>query len=200
MRFREAIREDFKRYVSIENPSIFDYFRLAVKNDCFLYMLSFRFTQAIHKIRFKIIKIPAKFIFVSILHRIISTVFGVYIDSGANIGKGLHLGHTGCIYIGRIKMGKYCNISQQVTIGYGGQGSVRGFGVPEIGSRVYIGPGAKIFGIIKIGEGVSVGANAVVSKDIPDGAIVVGNPGRIIGYQEKNPYIHNVPEEDGDAG
>ena len=47
----------------------------------------------------------------------------------------------------------------------------------SIGEYVWIGPGAKIFGKIRIGNNVSIGANAVVSKDIPDNAIVVLAPG-----------------------
>ena len=88
-------------------------------------------------------------------------------------------------------MGKYCNVSQQVSIGHGGRGTDR-YGVPKIGDYVWIGPGAKIFGKIKIGNNVSIGANAVVSKDIPDNAIVIGNPGRIVSYQEKNIYLDNL--------
>ena len=80
-----------------------------------------------------------------------------------------------------------------MTIGHGGRGTDQ-YGVPKIGDYVWIGPGAKIFGKIRIGNNVSIGANAVVSKDIPDNAIVVGNPERIVGYQEKNMYLNNVNE------
>ena len=96
------------------------------------------------------------------------------------------------IFVGNVEMGKFCNISHQVTIGIGGRQDSELEGVPTIGNYVYIAPGAKIFGKIRIGNNVSIGANAVVSKDIPDNATVVGNPGRIVGYQEKNKNIHNV--------
>ena len=59
---------------------------------------------------------------------------------------------------------------------------------------MWVGPGAKLFGGIKIGNNVSIEANAVVSKDIPDNAIVIGNPGRIVGYQEQNKLINNAYE------
>lgn len=52
-----------------------------------------------------------------------------------------------------------------------------------IGDDVFIGAGAKILGKIKIGNGAKIGANAVVIKDVPANATVVGVPGRII---EKN--------------
>lgn len=49
-----------------------------------------------------------------------------------------------------------------------------------IGDNVFIGAGAKILGKIKIGNGAKIGANAVVIKDVPENATVVGVPGRII--------------------
>lgn len=47
---------------------------------------------------------------------------------------------------------------------------------PIIGDNVYIGAGAKILGGIVVGNNVTIGANAVVTKDVPDDCIVVGNP------------------------
>lgn len=51
---------------------------------------------------------------------------------------------------------------------------------PVIGDNVYIGPGAKIFGAISIGNNVAIGANAVVFKNVPENATVVGVPGKIL--------------------
>lgn len=60
---------------------------------------------------------------------------------------------------------------QQVTIG---QKTPENAGVPTIGDDVYIGAGAKILGAIYIGCNVTVGANAVVTKDVPDWSTIVG--------------------------
>jgi len=158
------------------------------------YVVLFRLSQRVNQLNNTILRIFLKLIFVWTIYKFFSIFLGIHIHNGAKIGKGLYIGHFGGIFIGPIEMGKYCNISHQVTIGYGRQGTNR-YGLPKIGNYVYIGPGAKIFGKIKIGNNVSIGANAVVSKDIPDNAIVVGNPSRIVGYQEQNPYIHNVYEE-----
>ena len=57
-------------------------------------------------------------------------------------------------------------------------------GVPVIGDDVYIGPGAKIFGDIAIGNNVSIGANAVVNKSFPDDVIIAGIPAKIIKSKE----------------
>ena len=50
----------------------------------------------------------------------------------------------------------------------------------EIGNNVYIGAGALIMNPVKIGNNVTIGAGAVVTKDIPDNAVVAGNPAKII--------------------
>ena len=61
-------------------------------------------------------------------------------------------------------------------------GSVRGKGSPLIGNNIVISAGAKIIGNVKIGNNVMIGANAVVTKDIPDNAVVVGNPAKIVNF------------------
>ncbi len=57
---------------------------------------------------------------------------------------------------------------------------------PTIGANVEIGANVTIVGKIKVGDNVTIGAGTVVVKDIPDNAIVVGNPARIIGYNENS--------------
>lgn len=86
------------------------------------------------------------------------------------------LGHAlnGIVIAGGAQIGKNCTISHQVTIGRSRNE------VPIIGDNVYIGPGAKIFGGITIGNNVRIGANCVVFQDIPDNATVVLEKPRII--------------------
>ena len=95
------------------------------------------------------------------------------------------LGHgiKGIVIAGGAKIGKNCFISHQVTIGRSKNLA------PVIGDNVYIGPGAKIFGGIKIGNNVRIGANCVVFQDIPDNATVVLEKPRIILKDEKYSYF-----------
>ena len=76
-----------------------------------------------------------------------------------------------------VKIGKNATIYNGVTIGLKHDTDIQG---PTIGECVYIGTGAKILGAIKIGNNVSIGANAVVLTDVPDDSIAVGIPARII--------------------
>jgi serine O-acetyltransferase len=117
--------------------------------------------------------------------------FGISIPYTTDIGCGFYIGHFGTIVVnGRCKIGNNFNISHGVTLGVSNRGDKKGY--PEIGNDVYLGPGAKIIGAIKIGNNVAVGANCVVTKDVPDNAVVVGVPGKIISYLGSQGYVENT--------
>ena len=108
-----------------------------------------------------------------------------YYDGGEDNFKGRpQLGHglNGIVIAGGAKIGKNCFISPQVTIGRSRNLA------PVIGDNVYIGPGAKIFGGIKIGNNVRIGANCVVFEDVPDNATVVLPKPRIIAKDKAYSY------------
>lgn len=85
-------------------------------------------------------------------------------------------------------IGKNCLIFQGVTIGVGTSG------IPRIGNNVILSSGAKIIGGITIGNNVTIGANAVVTKDVPDNSIAVGIPAKVIAVntpeKQKLYYCH----------
>ena len=68
-------------------------------------------------------------------------------------------------------IGENTIVMQQVTMG--GKSLINPAGAPALGDNCYVGAGAKILGQVKIGNKVTIGANAVVTKDIPDGSVVV---------------------------
>jgi len=115
--------------------------------------------------------------------------YGIQIPGTTKIGKGFYIGHFGTIVVNASAIiGNNVNISQGVTIGQANRGKNKG--TPIIGNEVYIGPGAKIFGNVKIGNNVAIGANAVVTHDIPDGAVVGGIPARVISMNGSEGYIN----------
>lgn len=83
-------------------------------------------------------------------------------------------GLSGIFVSGGASIGKHCVIFQQVTIGSNTLAGSKRFGSPTIGRSVYIGAGAKIIGAISVGDGARIGADAVVTRDVPPFATVVG--------------------------
>jgi len=89
-------------------------------------------------------------------------------------GPGLCLPHYGTIVItAKSKVGKNCRIHPGTALG-------AYHGAPQIGDNVYIGPGAKLYGDITIGNNVSIGANCVVNKSFPENVALGGIPADII--------------------
>jgi serine O-acetyltransferase len=112
---------------------------------------------------------------------------GIYILPQGEIGPGLYIGHFGDIIVGYCKFGKLCNISNGNSFGFAGRGDK--WGIPEFGDYVFVAPGAKVIGKIRVGNHVAVGANAVVTKDVPDNAVVVGVPAKIISYDSSRDFV-----------
>jgi serine O-acetyltransferase len=114
-------------------------------------------------------------LFPGILQRMNYMLYGLEIPSGADIGGGLYIAHPiGTVIMPR-RIGRNCSIIAAVTIGMRSE-----WAFPDIGDDVFIGAGARVLGGIRVGNGAMIGANAVVIHDVPDGATVVGVPGRII--------------------
>jgi len=119
---------------------------------------------------------------------------GILIPPETTIGSGFYIGHFSGIFINaRVIIGKNCNISQGVTIGQANRGKNKGY--PILGDNIYIGPGAKIIGAITIGNNVAIGANCVVTKNIPDNSVVIGVPGHIISLNGSREYVTKTDYE-----
>lgn len=101
--------------------------------------------------------------------------YGIQIGLNQTIKGGIRFPHFSGIVCGAKFIGRNLTMYQCTTIG-----STHGKGAPVIGDNVILFAGAKVVGNIKIGNNVVVGANAVVTSDVPDNAIIVGNPGRVI--------------------
>ena len=106
---------------------------------------------------------------------------------GFNVfGPGLSIAHRGTIVVhNEVRIGANCRLHICVNIGAQfGEGPAA---VPSIGDNCYIGPGAKLFGNIRIGNNVAIGANAVVNKSFPDGNVTLGGvPARILSNKPSN--------------
>ena len=117
--------------------------------------------------------------------------YGIMISPIPQVGSGLYINHCGGILVhDDAVIGRNCNISHGVTVGQANRGARKG--CPTVGDNVYIGSGAVIIGNVKIGNNVAVGANSVVTTDIPDNAVVVGIPGKVISYKGSEGYVNRT--------
>jgi serine O-acetyltransferase len=105
-------------------------------------------------------------------------------------GPGLSIVHYGTIVINRnTKIGSNCRMHACVNIGASGGEKA----APQIGDNVYIAPGAKIYGDIKIGSNIAIGANAVVNKSCEqENVALAGVPAKPIGSVDIKKIIKHI--------
>lgn len=128
---------------------------------------------------------------VGVLHKVLAKYYAYrtfvlgtkcgYSISRNCVDKGLSLAHIGPVVISSAaKIGENCRIHVGVNIGTAAGTTGQ---APTIGNNVYIGPGAKLFGPITIGNGVAIGANAVVNKSFEeDNVSIAGVPAKVINH------------------
>jgi serine O-acetyltransferase len=105
------------------------------------------------------------------------TFTGIEIHPGATIGRRFFIDHGMGVVIGETaEIGDDVMLYHDVTLGGRSMAKVKRH--PTLEDGVTVGAGARILGPVVVGRGAQVGANAVVVKDVPAGAVVVGVPGR----------------------
>ena len=114
-------------------------------------------------------------------------LYGAYIGFDVRIKSKITFPHDlfGVFISERAVIGENCVIFQQVTIGSNMLKDSIWFGAPTIGDDVYIGAGARIIGNVRIGNQCRIGANCVVTRDVPDRATVVLAEPRVLIHKEE---------------
>lgn len=105
-----------------------------------------------------------------------------WISTFAEIGPGFLVAHVGGLVIGgKTTIGKNCDVRQNVTLGGNyNRTDAEGRQFPILGDNVSLGAGAVVVGPVKVGSNSIVGANSVVTRDVPEKVIVRGNPAVVI--------------------
>ena len=156
IRMDDRLRRDLARWKQIHKLDCSDHRAMAILRNLVIYR------NRAHPIRRRLI---------AMFYPPMDTL---YIDA-FEIGGGLYIQHGFATMIAAKSIGENCWINQQVTIGYNGLGDP-----PVIGDNVTITCGAKVLGDIRVGSHVTVGANAVVIRDVPDHCVVGGVPAKIL--------------------
>jgi serine O-acetyltransferase len=155
----EILRRDQARYVELGGWW---------KNLGFWVGATYRLGSWAHGLRNPLLRIP-----ILIVYRLLRIpwrlVLNVEIPAGARIGPGLCLIHPSNILVGApVVIGEDCLIFHEVTLGTGPVP-----GCPVIGNRVDVYVGARVLGGITVGDGTMVGANCVVTRNVPPESVVV---------------------------
>lgn len=167
----ETLRQDLRRYHRAEMSSGT---RGAWVRACFTYgfiaVCLYRYGRWTRSLKPRWLALPFKALYV-VLKIPLELILGIDISLNADIGPGLYIGHFSGIFL-HCDAGRNLSVTQGVTIGYKGAGKSDHW--PQLGNDVYIGAGAKVIGDIRIGDGVVIGANTVVTKNVPPHMRVVG--------------------------
>lgn len=120
----------------------------------------------------------------------VQTLLDTHLLPGTRIGPGLYIGHHGGIWInpGAV-VGARCNLAQGIVVGAAGGGRA-----PILGDRVWVGPHAVITGPVNVGNDAVIGANSLIVVDVPDKAVMVGVPAKILSYSGSAKLVRG-PEE-----
>jgi serine acetyltransferase len=141
-----------------------------------LVMLMFRLLQYVNRyLLLKIIFIP----YLIFYRFFVEWVLGIELPRKLTIGKGLTLYHGQALVVNfKTVIGDNCVLRNSVTIGHKKLADGTMSACPRIGNYVDIGTNVCIIGDVQIGDNVTIGAGAVVVKDIPSNCVVVGNPAK----------------------
>jgi serine O-acetyltransferase len=141
-------------------------------------LLVHRFGNWRMSVRSRALRAPLSVLYQS-LYRHVRNHYGIELPFSVRVGRRVAIDHqSGIVVHGGCVIGDDCRLRQNTTLGVRTLDDL--YGAPVLERGVDVGAGAVIVGRLTVGEGASVGANAVVLQDVPPGALAVGVPAKII--------------------
>ena len=141
-------------------------------------MTVYRFGVWRMRIGSRLLRAPLSFLYRRLFIRVRNR-YGIELPFSAQVGRRVTLEHAHSIVIhGNSVIGNDCYIRQGCTLG--NKSLDAPFDAPVLGDRVNVGAGAKLLGKVIIGNDATIGANSVVVKNVPEGAVALGIPAKIL--------------------
>jgi serine O-acetyltransferase len=128
-------------------------------------------------VRPRLLRAPLTLIY-RIMFKLCEWVCGIMLPYTVRVGRRVRLEHFGGMILVAQAIGDDVILRQNTTLGIAGLDNLTAR--PVIGNGVEVGAGAVIIGAVHVGDGAIVGANAVVTRDVPPGAVVGGVPARLL--------------------
>jgi len=166
--YRDYCRQDLRAY-GLDCVSLYKY----LWHDCLRFQLRLRRLEYLYNTMGRNPVKRLAWFLLEIAHHHHAVRLGFTIPKNV-FGPGLCIVHYGTIVVSpNAKVGSNCRLHPSTSIGdYNG--------APTLGNNVYIGPGAKLFGDIVLGDNVAVGANAVVNRSFGSNVTLAGIPARVV--------------------
>lgn len=129
------------------------------------------------RLRLRIVRVPFSVLY-RFLHRYVRNHYGIEVHYTAKIGRRFCIAHqNGVVIHEHAVIGDDCTIRQGVTLGANAKYEMQG---PTLGNHVDVGAGAMILGKVKVGDNSRIGANAVITMNVPANSLAVAQPARVI--------------------
>jgi serine O-acetyltransferase len=171
--FWQLVREDFRT-----NDA-------SLAHQGFWMLFVHRFGNWRMDVRPRLLRAPLTLLY-RVLNKLTQILFGMKLDYTVKVGRRVKLEHFGGMILGAREIGDDVVLRQNTTLGIRSVADLRA--KPILGNRVDVGAGAVIVGNIHIGDNSIIGANSVVFSNVPEGSVIMGVPGRIIGQNpRRNP-------------
>lgn len=129
-------------------------------------------------VRPRLLRMPLTLVY-RVMAKLCEITCGIFLPYTVTVGRRVRLEHFGGMILVAERIGDDVVIRQNTKFGIARDWAP--CGRPVIGNRVNVGAGAVVIGGVRIGDGAVIGANAVVTADVPDGALAVGVPARLVG-------------------
>ena len=170
---------DLSRYMGKAGPGTrLQRLKVLLRTEPLWALATFRFGQYLREEASAPVRLLCKVPY-ALAHRVVELGLGIHLFPQTQVGPGLYIGHYGGIWVSpHAVLGAHCNLNHEATIGCAGEGEE----APQLGDRVWVGPNATVTGPVKVGSGAVVAANSLVVAHVPDNAVAIGVPARVMSY------------------